>query len=393
MSYAYFWPRACALRSCAVATAVFCGVVVATIGAPSTRAVAQSDWINPDVIALRDEVRRLDAQVQALLAGGGGAAASGAIGAAASPDSYIRLEQIELQLRSLTGRIERIEFDIRGLTDARAGGVEDLRFRLEALEERFGVTPPPPRDGEALARPVGPAEPREEIRSGGVGQSFGQGAVQSGVQGGGVQGGGQSFGSAIGSDLGASADIALGVEVDEQGRLRGSTAGGSATAPQTLGVLESDRQLGAVRQSPIYDTPSAGGGQATASATADEAYRGAVESVRSGAFDQAERQLRAFVDAHPSDRRVGDAKYWLGETHYVRGQFGDAARVFLDAYRQHPASDRAPDSLLKLGMTLAQLNQREEACLTFDEVLNRFPGAPSNVRNRAALEANRAGCG
>ena len=186
-----------------------------------------------------------------------------------------------------------------------------------------------------------------------------------------------------------------GCEVDQNGNVRcpnNQVAGVQAPSqsPQisgpaaagTLGVIPGQDAPGSSAQPPIFEQ---GGG-------ADASFDTAVAQVRAGAFDDAERSLRSFVSQYPDDDRVGDAKYWIGETHYVRGQFAEAARVFLDAYREHPGAEKAPDSLLKLGMTFAQLNQRDEACLTFREVNARFPGAPENVRSRAEIESRRAGC-
>ncbi len=109
-------------------------------------------------------------------------------------------------------------------------------------------------------------------------------------------------------------------------------------------------------------------------------------------YSSAETAFRRLLDAHPNDKLAGDAQYWLGESYYVRGQYKDAADAFLKGYKSYGASPKAPDSLLKLGMSLAALGQKEAACSSFAELGTRFPSAPSHVRDEAAAERRKAGC-
>lgn len=106
----------------------------------------------------------------------------------------------------------------------------------------------------------------------------------------------------------------------------------------------------------------------------------------------AEQSFRAFLDQHSGDRNVPLASYWLGESLYQQKKYNEAANVFLDIYKQHPQSQRAPDSLLRLGQSLAQLGNREGACGSLGAVLSRYPKASANVKKNAEDEQKRLGC-
>jgi tol-pal system protein YbgF len=89
---------------------------------------------------------------------------------------------------------------------------------------------------------------------------------------------------------------------------------------------------------------------------------------------------------------AGNSQYWLGETFYVRGKYRKAADAFLKAYKTYPDSVKAPDSLMKLALSLARLGQKDAACKTFGELDSRYPNAPGHVKQRAGMERRRAGC-
>ena len=114
--------------------------------------------------------------------------------------------------------------------------------------------------------------------------------------------------------------------------------------------------------------------------------------MRSGRYDDAEQAFKSFVLEHSNDRLAGNAQYWLGETHYVRASYEQAATAFLDGYQKYPNSPKAPDNLLKLGMTLHALGQRAEACVTLQELQSKFPSAVQPIRDRASREMRMLNC-
>ena len=91
--------------------------------------------------------------------------------------------------------------------------------------------------------------------------------------------------------------------------------------------------------------------------------------------------------AYPDDPLAGNAQYWIGETYYVRGQYKNAADAFLKGYKKYKSSEKAPDTLLKLGMALAELGQKDAACSTLNELETKYPEAPEHIRDEAKRPA------
>jgi tol-pal system protein YbgF len=131
---------------------------------------------------------------------------------------------------------------------------------------------------------------------------------------------------------------------------------------------------------------------AAPSGTPQEQYNYAFGLLRQANYPAAEQSLRAFVQRYPNDPLAGNAQYWLGETYYVRQDYNNAATVFAEGYQKYPKGGKAADDLLKLGMSLGQLGQKADACRAFARLDRDFPGAPSNVKERAADEKKRLAC-
>jgi tol-pal system protein YbgF len=109
-------------------------------------------------------------------------------------------------------------------------------------------------------------------------------------------------------------------------------------------------------------------------------------------YGAAETAFEDFLVRHPQDQLAGNAQYWLGESHFVRGQYKQAAGAFLKGYQTYARSAKAPDSLLKLAMSLDRLGQKDAACSSYGELNTRFPNAPQNIKGRADSERRRIGC-
>jgi tol-pal system protein YbgF len=124
----------------------------------------------------------------------------------------------------------------------------------------------------------------------------------------------------------------------------------------------------------------------------EDQYKFAFNILLQNDYDQAERAFRAYIDKHPSDSRTENARYWLAETYYVRDKFEPASTAFAEAYQKAPNGQKAPDNLLKLGMSLAKLNKPREACATFDRLGQQFPNAPGTIKSRATAEKTRLNC-
>lgn len=123
-----------------------------------------------------------------------------------------------------------------------------------------------------------------------------------------------------------------------------------------------------------------------------EAYDKAYKLLVKTKYAEAEQAFSAFLKDYPDSKLVGNANYWLGESFYVRGQYEVAAGIFSDGLTKYEKSAKAPDNLLKLGLTMAQLNKKEEACGFLALLPEQFPKAGHTLKQRAAQEAKKLSC-
>ncbi|MFQ5775221.1 MAG: tol-pal system protein YbgF [Kiloniellaceae bacterium] len=177
----------------------------------------------------------------------------------------------------------------------------------------------------------------------------------------------------------------------------------AASQPGLLGTIN-EEDLQALRSERVEpSSPALEPGQPGAEQTAalgyplegetpEEQYKHAFGLLSQANYGEAERALRAFVEQHPDSPLAGNAKYWLGETYYVRQDYQQAAITFAEAYQQYPDNSKAPDNLLKLGMSLAALGSKPDACGTFAELRKRYPNAAVTILQRAKQERQRLAC-
>jgi tol-pal system protein YbgF len=123
-----------------------------------------------------------------------------------------------------------------------------------------------------------------------------------------------------------------------------------------------------------------------------QAYETAYGYLLQQNYGAAESAFDEFLKLYPNDPLAGNAQYWLGEAHFVRGQYKAAASAFLKGYQSYSKSAKAPESLLKLAMSLDRLGQRDAACSSYSELDVRFPAPPAHVKTRAQSERQRLGC-
>ena len=107
---------------------------------------------------------------------------------------------------------------------------------------------------------------------------------------------------------------------------------------------------------------------------------------------QAEQAFEEFLTSHADHNLAQNARYWLGESFYVREDYNQAASVFVEGYQSSPGGAKAPDNLLKLGMSLSRLSRGDEACATFQELNEKFPEMSGSIKARAQKEWQKAGC-
>ena len=126
--------------------------------------------------------------------------------------------------------------------------------------------------------------------------------------------------------------------------------------------------------------------------TPKQHYELAISFIWKKDFDSAAKLLKNFLERYPSNDLAGNAKYWLGETHYAQKSYSQAAVIFAEGFQTYPSSKKAPDILLKLAMSLAQLEKKGEACKTITILEKKFPDSPPHILERVVEEKSRNSC-
>jgi tol-pal system protein YbgF len=121
-------------------------------------------------------------------------------------------------------------------------------------------------------------------------------------------------------------------------------------------------------------------------------YEEAFMTLRQGRYEEAEKSFTTFLSSYPKHEFASNAQYWLSESYYARGQYDKAAQGFAKGYQQYPKAPKKADNLLKLGVSLAELDKKSEACVTLQQLENEVPDAPSSIKTRAKQEQEKLGC-
>ena len=124
----------------------------------------------------------------------------------------------------------------------------------------------------------------------------------------------------------------------------------------------------------------------------EEQYKFAVSFIKVGDYETAEFALREFVDINPKHKLAGNAQYWYGETFRVRQLYQDAATAYLDGYQKYPKSSKAPVNLLKLGVMLVQIGEKEQGCSMILGIKDQYPKANQSIIQKAEYEKKKFNC-
>jgi len=141
---------------------------------------------------------------------------------------------------------------------------------------------------------------------------------------------------------------------------------------------------------PVEEKPA--DDDAAAAATPREEYNYAFRLLNQNQYDEASKNFAAFTKKHPKDPLVGNAYYWRGETFYIRKDYASAMDNFRQGFEAMPNGPKAPDNLLKLGMSLAALKKKEEACIVLSQVATKYKTTSVNTATKAQAEQKRVGC-
>ena len=329
-------PRACP-------SVLFVFLAIMSVGAQAQDATTQErlDRLERDLSMLQRQVYR---------SSGGEAPPGTESGSNTAVDLQVRMDRLEQQVRDMTGRVEDETNQVQQLRQRLEQMNSDIDVRLGQGQTREGGAAPSrppygayanaerlPYTGPAAMPPYGSPPPPPP-----------------------------SYGTLTppGPEAGATPPYS------EPAQLR---------PPETASAGGSD-------------TLRPPGSDAMPSGSASAQYNAAFGLLRQADYQAAEEALRSFVHQHPNDPLAGNAQYWLGESYYARGKYNDAAAAFADGYKRYPKGAKAPDELLKLGMSLARTDQRHNACIALMQLDHDFPHSSNAIKERAAQEKKRLGC-
>ena len=126
--------------------------------------------------------------------------------------------------------------------------------------------------------------------------------------------------------------------------------------------------------------------------TPDKQYQFATSFLKVGDYSTAERAFREFVDTNPEHNLAGNAQYWYAETFRIRQLYTDAASAYLEGYQRYPKGEKAPINLLKLGVSMVQIGEKDQGCKMINGVEEQYPEANQSVIQKAKYESQKFEC-
>ncbi len=251
----------------------------------------------------------------------------------------VRFSQVEDEMRTLTGRVEEVAHGIDLLGQRIDKLVADVDFRLTAIErgQATGMAP--------VAAPTAPAATT------------------------------------------ATTQPALVPQVSDEPGVLGTIPASALPAETTDGAAAAAQPTETAALAPALPA-------GTAKQQYDYAYDVLKQAVQQqGDYAEARRAFGAFIENHPDHELTDNAYYWLGETYYVVKDYASASHHFALGLQRFPDGNKAPDIMLKLGMSLYGSGRTEEACIAFEKFGELYAGASAQLKQKVAREAQRSGCG
>ena len=247
----------------------------------------------------------------------------------------LKLSEIESQFQELTNKFEEINFKLDKLSSRLSKVQADNQVRFQQLENRTVV----PIDENSKITSL----PKEEINK-------------------------ELPGSSQPQDLGE-----ISYKDTETNLTTQQTQSIDTTGAVVTEIFQSEEKL-LPEESP------------------EKQYEFATSFLKVGDYNTAERAFNEFVKTNPEHELAGNAQYWYAETFRIRQLYTDAASAYLEGYQKYPKSDKAPINLLKLGVSLVQIGEKDQGCLMITGVQKQYPKANQSVLQKAKYEEKKFEC-
>ena len=343
--------------------------------------------------------------------------------------AQLRIDRLENQVRSLTGQLEETQFQMKRLEDQLRKFQQDVDFRFDELKPGK----PAPKAPATPAAPTGQPK-RTDLNENGypvIVQSAPPAAARRSdafdpAQNPNAPGAPRDLATmAPGANAAPPPSLAATTpsprkaalpvgplesadEVDPEAdapldlnpRPLGAPPRAMATDPATTATLPPQPQQGAAPR--VIAAPDGAPGAPSSPPAAQQMaalppahandYDLASTAFKDGQYEVAEQRFRSYLEKNPKDRLTPEAIFYLGESYFRRARAREAAEQYLKVTVDFPRAVRAPEALVKLGLSLEKLGAKEQACAAFGEVGRKYPAASSAVRVSAERESKRVQC-
>ncbi|MBP1848857.1 tol-pal system protein YbgF [Rhizobium halophytocola] len=311
----------------------------------------------------------------------GSHSAQGAPAPQQAPQATVQLAQqsseaakvmdLEQEIRDLNGRIEEMSYQLLQMQEQIRKYQEDNEFRFQDLEKGAGGG-----TKKSEAAPVDKTE--QESKS--IARIFTDPPADAG---GSSSGPSTPQDTASANQTGAPERTLGTIELDANGMPVGTSQNTSSVEESALPGVDGG-------QAPVKKQDDSQ--QTAALSNENDVYQAAYGHVLSGDYGVAKTEFQDFIERFPDSKRAADANFWLGEALYSQGDYNEAAKTFLNAHQNYGSSPKAPEMLLKLGMSMAKLDNQDTACAIYREVGKRYPSASRAVLQKATSELKQQHC-
>lgn len=169
---------------------------------------------------------------------------------------------------------------------------------------------------------------------------------------------------------------------DLDSRLRGGAPPGSA-APPVVTPAPTPTPQAAAEPAPAMVAPV----PAPAPAEGErDAYNAAFDLLKQRQYDPAIRAFQDLLARWPAGEFADNARYWLGETYYVKREYPAALTEFQRVISEHPGSQKAAGALLKVGYIHHDLGDLAQARTALLDVITLYPDSTESRLAQSRLD-------
>ncbi|PPR77660.1 MAG: hypothetical protein CFH06_01159, partial [Alphaproteobacteria bacterium MarineAlpha3_Bin5] len=303
----------------------------------------------------------------------------------------VRVDGLETDLRELTGSIEQVARKVFLISERFDKLVSDIDFRLSALEKVASNLTQNINEVDRLKVAVNQILSSSKAKLNGNSESMQdtENSYDPGPETGEL--GQKTLGKLSQTELAAYSGASNTIVKDSRQQSILPNASAAKLTSEAEGQLAGLASSGVSSPEPLASSVSRES-KILPSGSPRERYMFAFSLLRQAKYESAELALKEFLDSHSGEKLAGNARYWLGETYYVRRAYVFAAETFLEAFEFDREGVKAPDSLLKLGMSLAALGKGKEACAAFGKLEQEYPEATDEIKRSLERQFAKSSC-